>query len=38
MREAPEMYWRGMGTGVNKYNRELAEKYSRFERNLPTWH
>jgi selenide,water dikinase len=38
MREALEMYKRGMSTGVNKYNRELVENHARFEKPLPEWH
>ncbi|MDH3344291.1 MAG: AIR synthase-related protein, partial [Desulfobacteraceae bacterium] len=25
-------------TGVNSYNRQMVEKYMRFEADLPTWH
>lgn len=38
MREALEMYERGMNTGVNAYNREMVEKSMRFEKALPAWH
>lgn len=38
MREALEMYKRGMSTGVNSQNRQLVEKYLRFDRELPAWH
>ena len=38
MREALEMYERGMTTGVNHSNRKLVEKHSRFNRELPRWH
>lgn len=38
MREALEMYKRGMSTGVNAFNRQLVEKKSRFETDLPPWH
>lgn len=38
MREALEMYKRGMNTGVNRYNQQLVEKHLRFEKPLPAWH
>ena len=38
MREALEMYERGMSTGVNLHNRRLVENHIRFENELPTWH
>ena len=38
MREALEMYKRGMNTGVNRYNQQLVEGHVRFERPLPEWH
>jgi selenide,water dikinase len=38
MREALEMYERGMSTGVNLHNRRLVENHIRFENELPSWH
>jgi selenide,water dikinase len=38
MREALEMYERGMTTGVNVHNRRLVENHIRFDNGLPTWH
>ncbi len=38
MREALEMYEKGMNTGVNAYNRQLVEAHTRFEAELPPWH
>ncbi len=38
MREALEMYERGMSTGVNRYNQQLVEKSMRFENAMPAWH
>ncbi len=38
MREALEMYERGVTTGVNAYNRQLVEDHARFETDLPHWH
>jgi len=38
MREALEMYEKGMSTGVNAYNRQLVEAHTRFEAELPPWH
>lgn len=38
MREALEMYRKGMTTGVNHYNRQLVEGKMRFETELPAWH
>ncbi len=37
MREALEMYKKGVTTGVNAYNRELVEDHTRFEVELPHW-
>ncbi len=37
MREALEMYERGMTTGVNGVNRQLVAGKWRFERDLPAW-
>lgn len=38
MREALEMYKRGMTTGVNKNNRLMVSGNARFERELPNWY
>ena len=38
MREALEMYQKGMRTGVNAANRALIEDFVRFEKSLPAWH
>jgi selenide,water dikinase len=38
MKEALEMYERGMSTGVNLHNRRLVENHIRFENELPSWH
>ncbi len=38
MREALQMYEKGMNTGVNAHNRRLVEKSMRFEKILPDWH
>ena len=38
MREALEMYQKGMRTGVNAANRALIEDSTRFEKSLPKWH
>jgi len=38
MKDALEMYEKGMSTGVNKVNRELVEHATRFLRELPPWH
>ena len=38
MKEALEMYKKGMNTGVNKFNRELVASVTRFGRKLPDWH
>jgi selenide,water dikinase len=38
MREALEMYEKGVNTGVNAYNRELVAGAIRFEKDLPPWH
>jgi selenide,water dikinase len=37
MREAFEMYERGMSTGVNPLNRQMVEKYMRFDKKVPQW-
>ncbi|NTW37727.1 MAG: selenide, water dikinase SelD, partial [Syntrophobacteraceae bacterium] len=38
MKEALEMYQKGVTTGVNNYNRELVAGTIRFEKDLPPWH
>jgi len=38
MLESLEMYRIGVTTGVNKHNRELVGKVTRFEKDLPAWH
>jgi selenide,water dikinase len=38
LRESLEMYRIGVTTGVNKHNRELVGKVTRFEKDLPAWH
>jgi selenide,water dikinase len=38
MREALEMYEKGVTTGVNAYNRELVAGAIHFEKDLPPWH
>ncbi len=38
MREALEMYRKGMSTGVNAANRQMVENHLRFDRELPSWH
>jgi selenide,water dikinase len=38
MKEALEMYKRGVSTGVNFHNRQLVENHVRFEKDLPAWH
>ncbi len=38
MREALEMYEKGMSTGVNAYNRQQVGAHTRFEAELPPWH
>ena len=38
MREALEMYRKGMNTGVNQYNRKLVENNMSFEKELPARH
>ena len=38
MREALEMYQKGMRTGVNAANRALIEDSADFEKSLPAWH
>jgi len=38
MREALEMYKKGVRTGVNAYNRELVKDYLQFKNDVPDWH
>jgi selenide,water dikinase len=38
MREALEMYKKGVNTGSNHNNRELVENNLVFKKTLPTWH
>ena len=38
MREALEMYKRGISTGVNSHNRQLVENHMVIERDVPAWH
>jgi len=38
MREALEMYQKGMSTGMNLHNRDLVTKHMRFDKELPDWH
>jgi len=38
MGESLEMYRIGVTTGVNKHNRELVGKVTRFEKDFPDWH
>ena len=38
MREALEMYQKGVRTGVNAANRALIEDATYFEKSLPDWH
>jgi len=38
MKEALEMYQKGVTTGVNNFNRELVAGAIRFEKDLPPWH
>ena len=38
MKEALEMYQKGVTTGVNNYNRELVAGTIRIEKDLPPWH
>jgi selenide,water dikinase len=38
MKEALEMYKKGVTTGVNNYNRALVAGAIRFEKDLPPWH
>ena len=38
MGETLEMYRIGITTGVNKHNRELVGKVTRFEKDFPDWH
>ena len=38
MREALEMYRRGVNTGVNRYNQQLVENHLQFRKQWPAWH
>ena len=38
MREALQMYKKGMNTGMNASNRQMVEENVRFEKKLPDWH
>ena len=38
IKEALEMYKKGVTTGVNNFNRELVAGAIRFEKDLPPWH
>ena len=38
MKEAVEMYQKGVTTGVNNFNRELVAGAIRFDKELPPWH
>lgn len=38
MKEALEMYKKGMNTGVNRHNERLVKDNMRFEADLPVWH
>ena len=38
MDEALAVYKKGMRTGVNASNRQMVEKYMRFEADLPVWY
>ena len=38
MRDAVEMYAKGVTTGVNAHNRKMVEKDTRFDTDLPAWH
>jgi selenide,water dikinase len=38
MREAIEMYKKGMNTGSNGHNRQLVENNLAFKKTLPAWH
>ena len=38
MREALEMYKKGMSTGVNSHNRQLVEDHLIFASEYPAWH
>ena len=38
MREAMQMYKKGMSTGTNAFNRKLVEKHTRITKTLPAWH
>ena len=38
MKEALEMYKKGMNTGVNRHNEKLVQESLRFDADLPAWH
>jgi len=38
MREALQMYQRGMNTGANRPNRQLVTDHLHYDKELPTWH
>lgn len=38
MKEALEMYKKGVRTGVNLFNRQLVENHVNIVKQLPTWH
>ena len=38
MREALDMYKKGVNTGVNAFNRQMVAKHLRFEKTIPSWH
>jgi selenide,water dikinase len=38
MREALDMYKKGMTTGVNPLNQQMVAEYLSFERTVPGWH
>lgn len=38
MKEALDMYKKGMNTGVNAFNRQLVSNHARFDIDLPLWH
>jgi len=38
MRQALDMYKKGMSTGVNDFNRQMVAQNMRFDKKLPAWH
>lgn len=38
MKEALQMYQKGITTGVNPYNRQMVAKKMRIEKDIPPWH